>query len=322
MFVDEAAIYAKAGDGGKGCVSFYKDKYSRYRKPDGGNGGKGGDIIIKADYNISTLMDFQYRQHFEGQRGGLGGSNNKQGSIGKDCIIKVPPGTLVYDMESGLLMRDLTQVDEEVIVCRGGMGGHGNYSKREPTPPQDGEKKKIKFVLKLIADLGLVGYPNAGKSSLISKISDAHPKIADYPFTTKAPNLGVVRLGNEHVLVAADIPGLIEGAHKGKGLGLKFLRHIERTKFLLHIVDMAGVDGRNPLDDYTSLNFELKQYEHGLGQKPQIVVANKMDLPEAKANLAEFKKKVKEKIFPISAKTGLGIKELILEINNLLGIKD
>jgi GTP-binding protein len=319
MFVDEVTIYIQAGNGGKGCVSFYKDKFSRYRKPDGGNGGKGGDIIIKADYNIATLLDFQYRQHFEGQRGGLGGSNNKQGARGKDCVIKVPPGTLVYDNDTGLLIRDLTEAEEEVIVGRGGLGGQGNFSGRQPLPPQDGEKKKIKLELKLIADVGLVGYPNAGKSSLISKVSDAHPKIADYPFTTKFPHLGVVKLNKEHTLIVADIPGLIEGAHKGKGLGLKFLRHIERTKYLLHIIDMAGVDGRNPIEDYANLNFELKEYNHGLAEKPQVIVANKMDLPQAEVNLGEFRKKIKEKVLPISAKTGSGLAELISEVDKLLG---
>lgn len=319
MFVDQASVYVKAGDGGKGCQSFYKDKHSRFKKSDGGNGGKGGDVIIEADSNIATLLDFQYRQHFEAQRGIHGGSNKKQGQNGKPCIIKVPPGTLVYDLPSNLLIRDLTRPKESVIVCRGGKGGLGNAKNKELIPPESGEEKKIKLELKVIADLALIGYPNAGKSSLISKLSDAHPKVADYPFTTRNPILGAVKLGPEHTLIAADIPGLIKGAYQGRGLGLRFLRHIERTKFLLHIIDIAAVDGRNPVDDYTNLNFELGQYNHGLTKKPQIIVANKMDLPQAEAKLKQFKSKVDTTVFPVSAKTGLGLKELIMGVNKMLG---
>lgn len=318
MFVDEATIYLKAGDGGKGCISFYQDKFSRFKKADGGNGGRGGDIIFEANSNIATLLDFQYRQHFEGDRGGHAGSNKKQGASGQPYIIKVPPGTLIYDTQTGLLMRDLTKAGEKVIVCLGGAGGLGNASGREDITAKSGEEKKIRLELKLIADLGLIGYPNAGKSSLISKISDAHPKIASYPFTTKSPILGVIKLDSEHTVIVADIPGLIKGAHQGRGLGLNFLRHIERTKFLLHIIDLAGVDGRDPIEDYESLNFELKQYNHGLTNKRQIIAANKMDLPGADKNLVAFRKKIKEKIFPISAKTGLGLKELIWEVNKIL----
>ncbi len=318
MFVDQATIYVKAGDGGKGCISFYKDKFSRFKKADGGNGGRGGDIIFEADTNIATLLDFQYRQHFEGERGSHAGSNKKQGANGQPYIIKVPPGTLIYDTQTDFLMRDLTKPGERVIVCRGGAGGLGNASGREDITAQSGEEKKIRLELKLIAEVGLIGYPNAGKSSLISKISDAHPQIANYPFTTKSPILGVTKLDSEHTIVVADIPGLIKGAHQGRGLGLNFLRHIERTKFLVHIVDMAAVDGRNPIEDYESLNFELKQYNHGLTKKGQIIAANKMDLPEADKNLIEFRKKIKEKIFPISAKTGLGLEELISEVNKRL----
>ncbi|MFA5164741.1 MAG: GTPase ObgE [Candidatus Omnitrophota bacterium] len=315
MFVDTAKIEVKAGKGGDGCQSFYKDKFARYPVQNGGPGGKGGDVIILANENIHTLLDFQYRQHFKAHKGENGSSNNKNGKGGQDCVIEVPPGTIVKDFESGLVLRDLRIAGDRFIVAKGGIGGRGNASKKPATKGEPGEEKFLKLELKLIADCGLIGFPNAGKSSLISKISKAKPKIAPYPFTTKEPVLGIVEFdsvkqGRDRTFKVADIPGLIEGAHAGKGLGDKFLRHIERTKILIHIVDMAGVDQRDPLDDFLTLNNELEQYGTVLGKKAQLVVANKMDLPAAQSNLKKFKSKVKKDIIAISALTGEGIEEL------------
>jgi GTP-binding protein len=310
VFVDTAKIEVKAGKGGDGCQSFYKDKFARYPVQNGGPGGKGGDVIILANDNIHTLLDFQYRQHFKAHKGENGSSNNKNGKGGQDCVIEVPPGTIVKDFESGLVLRDLRAAGDRFIVAKGGIGGRGNASKKPATKGEPGEEKLLKLELKLIADCGLIGFPNAGKSSLISKISKAKPKIAPYPFTTKEPVLGIVEYKHGHTFKVADIPGLIEGAHAGKGLGDKFLRHIERTKILIHMVDMAGVDQRDPLDDFRTLNNELEQYGPVLGKKAQLVVANKIDLPAAQSNLKKFKSKVKKDIIAVSALTGEGIEEL------------
>lgn len=311
MFVDTAKIYVRAGDGGDGCRSFYKDKYARYRLPNGGPGGRGGNVIIKVDANIHTLLDFQHRRHFKATKGANGSSNNKNGRSGEDCLIKVPAGTIIKDFDSNLILRDLTEIGDEVIVARGGSGGRGNGSKKPTEKGSGGEEKTLILELKLLADCGIIGFPNAGKSTLISKISQARPKIAPYPFTTKEPVLGVVEYRPGHFLRLADVPGLIEGAHKGKGLGDKFLRHIERTKFLIHIVDIAGVDGRDPVEDYRLLNEELKQYGAHLERKTQLIAANKMDLDGARENLERFRHKVKKEIFPVSAMTGAGLKELM-----------
>ncbi|MDP3787576.1 MAG: GTPase ObgE [Candidatus Omnitrophota bacterium] len=311
MFVDTAKIHVKAGDGGNGCQSLYKDRYSRYPVPNGGGGGRGGNVVIKVNENIHTLLDFQYRQHFKAKKGENGSSNNKKGKGGEDCVIEVPPGTIVKDFTAGITLRDLTRPGEEVLIAKGGEGGRGNASKKPATEGKPGEEKILLLELKLIADCGIIGFPNAGKSTLISKISKARPKIASYPFTTKEPVLGIVEYRPDHLFKVADIPGLIEGAHQGKGLGDKFLRHIERTRLLIHIIDMAGVDGRDPVSDYESLNNELKQYEHHLDKRHQIIVANKMDIDGARDNLKEFKEKIKKDIFPISALTGEGLEELV-----------
>jgi len=315
VFVDTAKIEVKAGKGGDGCQSFYKDKFARYPVQNGGPGGKGGDVIILANENIHTLLDFQYRQHFKAHKGENGSSNNKNGKNGEPCVIEAPPGTIVKDLDSGLVLRDLKAAGDRFIVAKGGLGGRGNASKKPATKGEPGEERLLKLDLKLIADCGLIGFPNAGKSSLISKISKAKPKIAPYPFTTKEPVLGIAEYGTAkrahgRTFKVADIPGLIEGAHAGKGLGDKFLRHIERTKMLIHIIDMAGVDQRDPLDDFLTLNNELEQYGPVLGKKSQIIVANKIDLPAAQSNLKKFKSKVKKDIIAVSALTGEGIEEL------------
>lgn len=311
MFVDTAKIYIKAGHGGKGCQSFYKDKYTRYPIANGGSGGRGGDIVIEADENIQTLLDFQYRQHFKAEKGANGSSNNKKGRNEKDYVIKVPPGTIIRDFDKNLKLRDLKESGERVVVAKGGEGGRGNASKKPATEGLAGEEKTLILELKLIADCGIVGFPNAGKSTLISSISNAKPQIAAFPFTTKEPVLGIVRYNSNHFFRIADIPGLIEGAHRGKGLGDKFLRHIERTRILVHIIDMAGVDGRDPVESYNLLNNELKQYDGHLDDKPQIIVANKMDLEAAGDNLKRFKQQIKETVFAISAMERQGLEELI-----------
>ena len=317
IFVDEARILVKAGDGGKGCVSFYSDKLTRYRRPDGGDGARGGDVIFIADKRIQTLLDYRFKQHYKAERGGHGGSKGKTGKIGADCILKVPVGTLILDHATGLVIKDLVLNEQQVIVAKGGQGGHGNNHNRTPTPPVEGQAKEIRLELKLIADVGIIGFPNAGKSTLISNISQVKSKIASYPFTTKQPILGIVQ-GEDFNFAVADLPGLIEGAHEGRGLGDRFLRHAERTKILLHVIDMAGTEGRDPLDDYEAINKELEEYSEGLFLKHKIVVANKMDLPDADKNLTRFKKKCKEKIMSISALEKKGLKELIKTIRKIL----
>jgi len=301
MFIDEAKIYVKAGAGGDGCNSFYRDKWKRLGRPDGGPGGEGGDIIFEADDNIHTLLDFQYRQHLEAESGAHGSSNHKKGRRGKDLHIKVPPGTIIKDA-----------VGDSVIIAKGGKGGRGNSKNRPSEKGSPGEAKTLVLELKLIADAGIIGYPNAGKSTLISRISSAHPRIASYPFTTKEPVLGVVKLYDDVAFVVAEIPGLIEGAHLGKGLGDKFLKHVERTKVLIHLVDIAACEGRDPVSDYKNLNKELESYSKELIARPQLVALNKVDMPVAKENIRKFKKAVpKIKVFPISACTGEGLNVLL-----------
>ncbi|MDD5129497.1 MAG: GTPase ObgE [Candidatus Omnitrophica bacterium] len=310
MFIDGAKINVRAGSGGKGCQSLHRDKYQRQGIPDGGDGGKGADIIIRADRNLLTLLDFQYHRHFFGAGGGHGSSNHKRGRGAEDVIVRVPLGTTVKDVSSGSILRDLDADGEQVIVARGGKGGIGNWHRKEATAGQPGEEKTIVLDLKLLADVGVVGFPNAGKSTLISAISNAHPKIAAYPFTTTGPILGVAT-GTHRKFVIADIPGLIPGASEGRGLGIQFLKHVERTKVLIHLVDMAGFEGRDPVDDYRNINLELKNYSKSLFRKPQIVCANKMDLDGAKENLKRFKKSVKKIIYPISALNKQGLEELV-----------
>jgi len=309
-FIDEAKIYLKAGDGGKGCESSCRDTWRRYPKPNGGDGGKGGDIILVASKSIQTLLDYRFKQHYKSKRGGHGGSHNKKGKEGDDSILKVPVGTLIRDHKTNLLIKDLVFDKQKIVVVKGGQGGRGNAHKKTPCPPGVGETKTIRLELKLIADVGIIGFPNAGKSTLISAISSVRSKIAGYPFTTRSPILGIVK-GDESDFIVADLPGLIEGAHEGKGLGDRFLRHAERTKILLHLVDIGSSEGRDPIDDFEKINEELREHSSKLFFKHKIVVANKMDLPGASQNLKKFRKKYKEGIFEISALEKTGLKELV-----------
>lgn len=310
MFIDTAKITVFAGRGGKGCESFIS--LGGWKKsPTGGNGGEGGNVILEADRNLATLLDFYYKRHLRAESGGAGGSNKRQGKVGKDLIVKVPPGTLVIEAVTGLKIRDLKTPGERVMVVKGGAGGKGNAGEKIATNGEEGETRELILELRLIADGGIVGFPNVGKSTLLTKLTSARPKIADYPFTTKSPHLGVMAdKKRQRSLVLADIPGLIEGAHAGKGLGDQFLKHIERTSFLLHMIDMSGSEGREPIEDYETFRHELSSYGHGLAQKPELLVANKMDLSEAKTNLKRFQKKVKQKIYPISALSEEGLEEL------------
>ena len=310
MFVDEAIIHCVAGAGGKGCNSLDRSRPGKY-KATGGDGGHGGSIVLEAQPNIQTLLDFQMNRYFMADKGTNGSSSNQTGATASDRIIGVPPGTEVFDNGTGELLKDLAQIGDRVIVCRGGQGGKGNDKKNEALPGDVGEEKDIHLKLKLIADVGLIGFPNAGKSTLISRLSNAKSKVAAYPFTTKNPILGVVKFDDDQTRVLADIPGIIEGAHEGRGMGIDFLKHVERTKSLLHIIDFGAVDGRDPLSDYRTMNKELSSYSKKLAEKPQVIVANKMDLPEAKANLTAFRKKVRKKVLPISAATGEGMKTLL-----------
>lgn len=324
-FIDEAEITVKAGDGGNGCVSFRREKFIPKGGPDGGNGGRGGDISILADKHIRTLLDFRYRKKYEADRGAHGEGKKKSGRDGKSLLIRVPCGTQIFNADSGELIIDMVEDGTKILIARGGDGGFGNdhyksstnQAPRKALPGWPGEKKILRLELKLLADVGLVGCPNAGKSSLLSRISAARPKIAPYPFTTKEPNLGIVKVEEFESFAVADIPGLLEGAHKGVGLGDKFLKHIERTSVLIHIIDAAGVDGRKPIDDYHTINNELKEYNPKLENLPQVVALNKMDLPEAKDNVKDFEKAGIEFI-PISCATGQGIKELIYKTAQLL----
>jgi GTP-binding protein len=317
MFIDQAKIYIKAGRGGRGCQSFYTDKFTRRGIPDGGDGGKGADIIVKADRNLRTLLDFQYKRHFVGLGGGHGSSKNKKGRDAPGFIIRVPCGTIIKDAKINCILGSLDIDQQELMVARGGKGGQGNRKNREVSPGEPGEEKELILDLKLIADVGVVGFPNAGKSTLIASVSNARPKIAAYPFTTKSPVLGVVGKFDESFVIA-DIPGLIEGSSKGRGLGDRFLRHIERTKVLIHLIDMAGVEGRDPVLDYKTINQELKEYSGEVVKKRQIIVANKMDLETSALNLERFKKIVKKKVYPISALEKTGLEELIAAIREKL----
>ncbi|MBN2831379.1 MAG: GTPase ObgE [Candidatus Omnitrophica bacterium] len=309
-FVDEVKIFVKAGNGANGCNSHYRDKYTRFGKPNGGDGGRGADIILLADRNIYTLLDFQYNRHFKGKHGGNASSNNKTGRNAEPVVIRIPVGTVISDVKTGCVLRDLKEEGEQVIVALGGKGGLGNIKIPEATPGDPGEEKELLLSLKLIAQVGLVGFPNAGKSTLISNVSNARPQIATYPFTTKFPVLGVVKRG-ESEFVIADIPGLIKGSSGGRGLGDKFLKHIERTKILIHVVDISGFEGRDPLEDYKAINQELKDYSKIVARKLQVIALNKMDLEGAKENLKRFKKAVKQEVFPISALNKQGLKELV-----------
>ena len=311
MFIDSAKILVRAGKGGKGCRSFYRDKYCRHPIPNGGDGGKGADIIIRVDRNMDTLLDFYYRRHFFGAHGGHGSSNNKKGFVAPAVIIRVPLGTLVKDAATGCLLRDLLGDQEEFIVAKGGAAGKGNKRCKDTIDAEPGEERELLLELRLIADVGVIGFPNAGKSTLISSISNARPKIADYPFTTKFPVLGMVKAATGEPFVVADIPGLIEGSSRGRGLGDKFLKHVEHTKVLIHLVDISGYEARDPLQDFRIINQELKSYGHEVFKKQIIIAANKMDIEGAENNLKRFKKAFRKKVYPISALKKEGLEELI-----------
>ncbi|MGI6668870.1 MAG: GTPase ObgE [Acetivibrionales bacterium] len=329
MFIDRAKIYVKAGDGGNGMVSFRREKYVAAGGPDGGDGGKGGDVVFVVDEGLNTLVDFKYKKKYAAMRGENGGTSNCTGKNGRDIIIRVPPGTLVKDEKTGRILADMTEAGRSVVIAKGGRGGKGNRhfatsTRQVPSFAQAGEQGEeywLELELKLIADVGLVGFPNAGKSTVLSVVSAATPKIADYPFTTLEPSLGVVSVEEGRSFVMADIPGIIEGAHEGVGLGLEFLRHIERTRLLLHVVDVAGVDGRDPVDDFNAINAELAKYNPLLAERPQVVAANKIDLPDGAKNLDRFIKAVEEqgyRVFPISAATNKGMKELVFFLSDRL----
>ena len=326
MFVDEVVIKVIAGKGGDGCTSFRREKYIPNGGPNGGNGGKGSSIIFKVDEGLRTLLDLKYQKEIKGHKGENGKGSNMNGKNAEDIIIKVPIGTVVKDLDTNLIIGDLTKKNDELVVASGGRGGRGNtaFKTHSNTAPnfsengEPGEEKTLKIELKSLADVGFVGMPSVGKSTLLSKISAAKPKIGSYHFTTLVPNLGVVRTIDGRSFIAADLPGLIEGAAEGAGLGDKFLRHIERTKIIVHIIDMSGIEGRNPYEDYITIRNELKSYSEKLANKEEIIVANKMDMPESIKNLKEFKKKVKSEIYEISGLTGAGIDDLLVTVVNKL----
>lgn len=322
MFIDKARIYVEAGNGGDGMSSFRREKFVEKGGPNGGNGGRGGNVILRADNSLNTLIDFRYKRKFIAKRGDKGGISNMTGHRGEDVIIKVPLGTVVRDDETNIMIADLTEDGQEFVAAKGGRGGKGNAcyatsTKRAPTFAEKGEpgtKGWLRLELKLLADVGLVGYPSVGKSSIISRVSAARPEIAAYHFTTLTPVLGVVRLSEEQSFVLADIPGLIEGAAEGVGLGHDFLRHIERTKVLLHVVDVSGCEGREPIEDFEKINHELEAYSAKLARRKQLVVANKMDLPDSADNFVLLKEYVEAKgyeIMPVSAATGEGLQDLM-----------
>jgi len=328
MFVDEAKVYVKGGDGGNGMIAFRRELYVPLGGPAGGDGGKGGDVVFIVEEGLRTLVDFRYKKHYKAPKGENGRPKNQHGANAEDLIVKVPPGTVVYDDDTGELIADLVTHGQRAVIAKGGKGGRGNVrfaTAKNPAPHiaekgEPGQERYIRLELKLLADVGLVGYPSVGKSTLISVVSAAKPKIASYHFTTLSPNLGVVDVGDFRSFVMADLPGLIEGAHEGVGLGHQFLRHVERTRLILHVIDMSGSEGRDPYQDYLTINHELRQYNEKLSLRPQIVVANKMDLPQAEENLRLFKEKVGEdvKVLPISAATREGIQQLIYTVADML----
>ena len=325
MFVDEVIVEVTAGNGGDGCMAFRREKYVAMGGPFGGNGGKGADIIFKADEGLRTLIDLRYQKHIKGAPGMNGQGKSKNGKNAEDTIVKVPVGTTVKDNETGMVIGDLIKNGQEIIVSYGGRGGRGNVTlatKSNPCPSycekgEPGENRKIKVELRMLADVGLVGLPSVGKSTILSKVTNANPKIASYHFTTLSPNLGVVS-NNNYAYTIADLPGLIEGASTGLGLGHKFLKHIERTKIIAHIIDMSGIEGRNPYEDYLTIRKELEDFSPKLLTKPEIIIANKMDIPSSKENLEEFKKKINAPIYEVSALNNEGLNDVLKVLEELV----
>ncbi|WP_404468577.1 GTPase ObgE [Sutcliffiella horikoshii] len=324
MFVDQVKIYVKGGDGGNGMVAFRREKYVPDGGPAGGDGGKGADVILQVEEGLRTLMDFRYKRHFKATRGEHGMSKNQHGRNSESMIVKVPPGTVVMDDDTKETLADLTEHGQQYVVAKGGRGGRGNSrfaTPRNPAPEvaengEPGQERYVVLELKVLADVGLVGFPSVGKSTLLSVVSAAKPKIAEYHFTTIVPNLGVVETEDGRSFVMADLPGLIQGAHEGVGLGHQFLRHIERTRVIIHVVDMGGLEGRDPYEDYKTINEELKEYNMRLTERAQLVVANKMDMPDAEENLEIFKQQLGNdvKVFPISALTRSGLRDLLYAV--------
>ena len=325
MFIDEAVVELIAGSGGNGCLAFRREKYVAMGGPFGGNGGKGSDIIFKVDAGLNTLVDFKYKKIIKGYKGENGMGKGMHGKNAENIVIPVPAGTIVTDYDTGLIIADLTKDKEECIIAKGGRGGRGNMAfatQSNPAPHyaengEPGEIVKVKIELKLMADVGLVGMPSVGKSTFISKISASKPKIADYPFTTLKPNLGVVKTSDNRSFVVADLPGLIEGASLGHGLGDRFLKHTQRTRVIAHIIDMSGYTN-DPYKDYITINKELENFDESLIKKPQIIIANKMDMPSSKENLKKFKEKVDKEVYEMSAINGEGINKILLKLADML----
>ncbi|MFD3260681.1 GTPase ObgE [Paenibacillus lentus] len=331
MFIDKAKVYVKGGDGGDGIVAFRREKYVPEGGPAGGDGGKGGDVIFRVDEGLRTLMDFRYQRHFKADRGVKGRNKSQHGANAENMIVRIPPGTVIIDDDTQEVLADLTRHGQQIVVARGGRGGRGNTRFATPSNPapelaehgEEGQERWIVLELKVMADVGLVGFPSVGKSTLLSVVSAAQPKIGAYHFTTITPNLGVVDVSEGRSFVMADLPGLIEGAHEGIGLGHEFLRHVERTRVIIHVVDMAGSEGRDPFDDWLKINEELKLYNAELEKRPQIVAANKMDMPDAEEHLEKFRKQVSEvrpdlETMPISSLTRQGVKELLYKTADIL----
>jgi GTP-binding protein len=327
-FIDEVHVFIKAGDGGRGCVSFLREKYRPRGGPNGGDGGDGGSVIFRVDPQLNTLLDLAHQRHLRAERGEHGRGKDQHGKNGRDLIVRVPLGTLVYDTESGELLADLSTPDAEAVLARGGKGGKGNahfasatnQAPRFAQPGQPGEERSLRLELRLLADVGLVGFPNVGKSTLISTVSAARPRVADFPFTTLTPHLGVVRYGEEKSFVMADLPGLSEGAHRGHGLGIRFLRHISRTSVLVHLLDISDAK-RDPWHDYTVINYELACFDPDLLTRPQLTVVTKLDLPETRARFPETAAAFAQRgisLLAISAVTGEGVKDLVNHIARVL----
>lgn len=332
MFLDKAKIFVKGGDGGDGIVSFRRELYVPEGGPAGGDGGRGGDLIFRVDEGLRTLIDFRYQKHFKAPRGERGKPKGMHGAGAEDMIVRVPPGTVVIDDDTKEILGDLTRQGQELVVAKGGRGGRGNMrfaTSRNPAPHisehgEEGQERWVVLELKVMADVGLVGFPSVGKSTLLSVVSGARPKIGAYHFTTITPNLGVVDVGEGRSFVMADLPGLIEGAHEGVGLGHEFLRHVERTRLIVHVIDMAATEGRDPYEDFQKINAELKLYNPKLAERTQIVAANKMDMPDAQEQLELFREQLEAdglgdiEIFPISAIAQQGVRELLYRAADLL----